>query len=214
MVPVARRTSRARLTTVKAYWRRRSYWPAQSRGVRSRSRTRDRSPADGPRAGGMSPGMHRAKGGGTRRLPGAPGEGLANAEDAADSARRGQDRYAEEPPPEGTRLVMVTPLGSEASAAATSLPWGDIRHSDTAGSYRPRPSPAPDHGRTGGRLASPVLVAVGRGGPTRPAGQWPTSPSSCRRARRRSTGRCAGSRRRGFRAAPSRGPGRSGPSRR
>lgn len=79
-----------------------------------------------------------------------------------------------------TRLTMVKAYGRGRSyRPAPSLPRRDIRHSDSAGSHRSRPSPAPDHGRTGGRLAlsaSPVLVAVGRGGRPRP-------PVSGRRAR-------------------------------
>jgi hypothetical protein len=150
-----------------------------------------------PRGSGMSPAMRRARGGGTRRLPGQAGEGLANPEDAANVVRRrGQDRYAEEPPPRGHTARHRHPTeDSEASAAATSVPRGDIRHSDLTGPGRHRPrntaGPAVDSRR---RLVAGPRRGGTRGRP-RLAGQRQTRPSSCRRARRRSTGRCAGSRR-------------------
>ena len=154
MDPVARRTSRARLTTVKAYWRRRSYWPTQNRGVRSRSRTGQ-----------------------------CAGERWRYSEAARDVRRRSRERQgrsrrggAARPGPIRPKSLLLKAHGSSWSPPEDPRP--------------PRRPPA-YHGATwhSDRRVSQAAAVTGL--------------SSCRRARRRSTGRYAGSRRRGFRAAPS-----------
>ena len=154
--------------------------------------------------------MRRARSGGTRRLPGTPGEGLANAEDdsslgtARPGAIRGGASSGRHTACHGHPLRIRGLRGGDQPTTGRHPAFGLRRILTGPGRHRPQTTAGP---AADPRPASRRSSSRWNAGPAAPADQWQTSPSSCRRARRRSTGRCAGSRRRDFRAAPSGGRG-------